>query len=209
MVVFDQADCFTKAVNTAILMNTVAHYIINKHVKSLDFKCGIGIDYGKMLVAKAGAIRRGEETEFYRSLVWLGRPANIASRLTDIANKSIASTSPGKVSEGHHYAILNDKWGWYDYDFASFVSHFKPTYSPSIRHDSEYFRTFIVTKPTSTTTHYPAILMTDSVYEGFKAANPTDLSIKGGWWTTQSVDIPEYAGRVYGGGVYFSTVDQI
>lgn len=99
MVVFDSDDCFKNSVNTAILMNTVCKYILNKHIKAVDFSAGIGIDHGKMLVTKAGAIRQGSEKEFYRSLVWLGSPANVASRLTDAANKKETYTVPG-VSEG-------------------------------------------------------------------------------------------------------------
>jgi hypothetical protein len=41
-------------------MNTIAHKIVNRHVNALDSKCGIGIDYGTMLVTKAGANRRND-----------------------------------------------------------------------------------------------------------------------------------------------------
>lgn len=87
MVVFNSDSCFTSAVNTAILMNTIADRIINKHFKNNEVKCGIGIDYGKMLVSKVGTIKQGNENSQYKSLVWLGNAANIASKLTDAANK--------------------------------------------------------------------------------------------------------------------------
>jgi adenylate cyclase len=87
MVIFDRENCFTNAVNCAIAMNTVSQYIINKHFKANEVTCGIGIDAGKMLATKAGVRRHGVEQSNYRSLVWLGRPANIASKLTDLANK--------------------------------------------------------------------------------------------------------------------------
>ena len=89
MVVFDSDDCFTNAVNTAVLMNTIATRIIDKHFKNNEVKCGIGIDYGKMLVTKVGTIKQGKENSQYKSLVWLGNAANIASKLTDVANKPI------------------------------------------------------------------------------------------------------------------------
>jgi len=97
MVVFDQEDCFRNAIDTAILMNTVGKHILNKRITSTHFKCGIGIDHGKMLITKAGSIRQGAEKEFSRSLVWLGKPANIASRLTDIAFKTESYSLPGSA----------------------------------------------------------------------------------------------------------------
>lgn len=87
MVVFNSDNCFKNAVDTAILMNTIASRIINKHFKNNEVKCGIGIDYGKMLVTKVGTIKQGSENSQYKSLVWLGNAANIASKLTDTANK--------------------------------------------------------------------------------------------------------------------------
>jgi class 3 adenylate cyclase len=87
MVLFDARDCFENAVNCAIAMNTISEYIINKHFKANEVKFGIGIDYGKMLATKTGIRRHGQEQANYRNLVWLGRPANVASKLTDVANK--------------------------------------------------------------------------------------------------------------------------
>jgi adenylate cyclase len=92
MVVFPPKDCFTKAVDCAILMNTISSKIINKHFTLNEFKCGIGIDYGDMLVLKTGVAKQGKELATYKNLVWIGKPANIASRLTDVANKTIQET---------------------------------------------------------------------------------------------------------------------
>jgi class 3 adenylate cyclase len=88
MVIFDKEDAFINAVNCAIAMNTISQHVINTHFKANEVKCGIGIDSGKMLATKTGIRRHGDEQANYKSLVWLGRPANIASKLTDIANKS-------------------------------------------------------------------------------------------------------------------------
>jgi adenylate cyclase len=87
MVIFDRDKCFTNAVSCAIAMNSVATYIINKRFKANEVECGIGIDFGRMLATKTGVRRHGVEQANYRSLVWLGRPANTASKLTDLANK--------------------------------------------------------------------------------------------------------------------------
>lgn len=87
MVVFDRTDAFTNSVHCAIAMNTVSTYLINRHFRANEVVCGIGIDAGNMLVTKTGIRRNGIEQANYRNLVWLGRPAHIASKLTDIANK--------------------------------------------------------------------------------------------------------------------------
>ncbi|MEW5926957.1 MAG: adenylate/guanylate cyclase domain-containing protein [Gemmatimonadota bacterium] len=204
MVVFDQENCFENAVDTAILMNTISKHILNNRIKALDFRCGIGIDYGQMLITKAGAIRRGAETEFYRSLVWLGRPANTASRLTDLAHKTETSYLPG-VAEGHHYPVT-DKWGWYDYTYEQFLERLEITYSPQLRHKEPYFKTFF-TKSIGPYKHtHPAILMSGVVHAGFVDARPSDSSIQQGWWRRQDIKVKDYAGDVYGGDVVFSAV---
>lgn len=98
MVLFDVEDCFANAVHCAIAMNTVAQHIINKHFKANEVRFGIGIDHGRMLVTKAGIRRHGSEQGNYKSLVWLGRPANVASKLTDAANKPAEYEMVEKVS---------------------------------------------------------------------------------------------------------------
>lgn len=94
MVVFDKEsggkDCFTNAVNTAYLMNSIVGKVIRPYFEkrySKSVQCGIGIDYGRMLVTKVGTISRTEDHGNYKDLVWLGKPANVASKLTDQANK--------------------------------------------------------------------------------------------------------------------------
>jgi adenylate cyclase len=98
MVLFDVEDCFANAVHCAIAMNTVAQHIINKHFKANEVRFGIGIDHGRMLVTKAGIRRHGSEQGNYKNLVWLGRPANVASKLTDAANKPTEYEMVEKVS---------------------------------------------------------------------------------------------------------------
>lgn len=99
MAVFDRPNCFVAAARTAALCNTVAHRVLAPRVAALGegfvFRCGIGIDHGTMLVTKAGKPRRAGEREFYRSLVWMGRPANVASKLTDLANKAATGGARG------------------------------------------------------------------------------------------------------------------
>jgi adenylate cyclase len=201
MVIFDAENCFTNAVNTAILMNSVSKHLLDKHFAHDEIKCGIGIDYGKMLASKAGIIKRGTENTAYKSIVWLGRPANIASKLTDRANRTTSTARP-IVIEGHYYRYLKD-WGWYEVDTADFLDKLEKTSSPVLRHPSENFKTFIRSSRTTSQTSKP-ILMTEPVFKGYKGANPKDPSVTNSWWKPQSVYVPGYSNQIYGGDVVFT-----
>ena len=52
-----------------------------------SFRCGIGIHHGMMNVIKVGLETHSDENNDYKNLVWIGEPANLASRLTDMAGK--------------------------------------------------------------------------------------------------------------------------
>lgn len=201
MVLFDKEDCFTNAVNTAILMNSVSQYILNKHFTYGEVKCGVGIDYGRMLASKAGIIKKGAENTANRSIVWLGRPANIASKLTDVANKTTAA-SRYMVHEGFYYRYI-EEWTWIDTEMPDFLNKLEETFSPVLKHPNENFASFFLT--TNTARHStPPVLMTEPVFDGFKRKNPNVQSLREGWWHTQSVSVPGYDGRVYGGNVWFT-----
>lgn len=209
MVVFDQADCFENAVNTAILMNTVCKHILNKRIKGFDFEAGIGIDHGEMLITKSGAIKKGEEKEFYRSLVWLGKPANVASRLTDLANKSWEFKGDKVVSEMHTYNHLANPQ-WYDFSMEHFLtSRIESTYSQYLKHKDASFSSYIIKSgATYNGTHSP-ILMTRAVYDGFKAACPNDNAVKNNWFKEKLIYVKDYDGKTFGGDVIFSAVNDL
>lgn len=201
MVVFDRADCFKKATDTAILMNTVSQYILNKRIVSIDFKCGVGIDFGKMLVTKSGAIRHGAEKEFYRSLVWLGRPANTASRLTDLAFKTESWQTP-TVRQGLHYPLTN-QWIWLDKTQEAFIDSLVPTFSRSLLHKEEYFNTFYTTVENHSRSH-PPILMTESVVRGLESTHPDLDYVKQKLFKKKDLQVRDFDGSVFGGDVTFT-----
>ena len=91
MVVFEPKDCFVNAINCAAVMHSVATRILAKHIAIEDFKIGIGIDFGEMLVLKTGIRKKHKEQSEYKSLVWVGDAANTASQLCDFANKNYSS----------------------------------------------------------------------------------------------------------------------
>lgn len=87
MVVFDKDNCCENAVRCA---GSILFFCKNKMGKTLPgdtFRCGIGIHYGTMNVIKVGLEKHSDESNDYKNLVWIGEPANLASRLTDMAGK--------------------------------------------------------------------------------------------------------------------------
>jgi len=205
MVLFDQADAFSNAVDCAILMNSVSKYIINKHFKSGEVTCGIGIDAGKMLVTKTGIRKNGADLYNYRNLVWLGKPANIASKLTDVANKPGETILLDKVNYARQAYSTTSTAGWYWTEVypLEFLKKLKMDYSTdSIRHEDPSFRSFFTTlevhKVRETT---PAILMSQRVWKGLSEACPADDRVTKGWFTAIKVDLPGGSQTVYGGNV--------
>ncbi|WP_175623991.1 adenylate/guanylate cyclase domain-containing protein [Pseudocolwellia agarivorans] len=206
MVVFDQDDCFKKSIDTATLMNSVCKYILNKRIKSTDFKCGIGIDYGKMLITKGGAIRQGAEKEFYRSLVWLGKPANIASRLTDLANKTEFSQTPA-IHQGNYYPYIKD-WHWQSKPYEQFIDDLESTSSRMLKHKDGHFYTFFKTTISHSKSYSP-ILITKAVFDGLKRDCPQSPYIDKNLFSKKDVSVRDYYGDVYGGDAFFPEVKDI
>ncbi|MEZ9060435.1 adenylate/guanylate cyclase domain-containing protein [Vibrio pelagius] len=207
MVVFDKQDCYTNAVDTAILMNTVCEHILNKRISSFEFSAGIGIDHGEMLITKSGAIKQGDEKEFYRTLVWLGKPANVASRLTDLANKEVNTSEQG-VREGLYFPLTN-VWNWQDRTYEEFLNSLETTHSPKLIHNEEYFSSFYLTTINHHRRVNSPILMTENVYKGYKAARPNSKEVKNGWFSEIRLDVRDYQGKVFGGNVYKKAVEDI
>lgn len=204
MVMFDTQDCFVNAVETAISMNSVAKYVVNKHFKANEVECGIGIDHGPMMATKTGVIRHGREQHNYRNLVWLGRPANVASKLTDISNKPgewatqpvvhVARSIPGKSD-----------LAWQDETLETFVGHFEQKsylFPRSWNIKDNFIASFFATsRRVKTRTATPAILMTKAVYDGYKAAKPQAPGIVNRWWHKVEVEVPGNRQPIYGGDV--------
>lgn len=225
MVVFDEENCFTNAVHTAILLNSVGKYIINKHFSNNEVIFGIGIDYGEMLVSKGGIRKNGENNAPYKSLVWLGRPANVASKLTDLAHKNVDIEK--KTTEDSL-----DVMTWYEIEGMEYETYFSEmTYSefykeevkryPEIKFriaegEKPYFvyHSEVINKIYTPATansrklekiNTPPILMTEEVFKSYKQANENDKSIKESYWRLQDENL--YKGyRIYGGDVYYTDI---
>lgn len=204
MVVFDVEDAFKSAVHCAIAMNSAAQYVINKHFKSGEVLCGIGIDAGNMLVTKTGIQRRGVEQVAYRNLVWLGRPANVASKLTDLANKPQKTVEVPAISTGTVNAL--GQWRWETRTANEFVRRLKPRLGqPFLEDPTPNLGAYVITTKTIVVEpKTPAILMTEAVWSGFKAALPDAPEVKQGWIKPVSgLQVAGYDKTVYGGDVIY------
>ncbi len=217
IVVFPSENCFTNAVDCAISISH-SQKVMNKVFNNVDIKYGIGIDYGEMKVIKVGLRRQGTENSDNKNLVWVGYPANIASRLTDVANKEIEMVE------------IN----YYPYNFVNFLSKIRPNllmgngyseprenkiYSdnPTTKIQTlEEFGKLIDYSNVSGITYskgklinfkkfnvkYKSILMTESVYNGFKSENPDRKSIKGSFWEQkQKHNIKNVTSSIYEGNI--------
>jgi adenylate cyclase len=204
MVIFDCDDAFRKAVDCAILMNSAAQFVINKHFIRNEVKCGIGIDAGKMLVTKTGFRRRGIEQHNYKNLVWLGRPANVASKLTDIANKPSEGIECSMVRVAYQSAFSAD-WNWVNVWPSQFASDVQHSLLGGMTHSNPNYQShFMTTQYVETRAATKPILMTEPVYRGLKSAHPNVDYVKAGWFKKVVVEVPGYSGAVYGGDVTFN-----
>ena len=216
MIVFPTKDCYTNAVDCAISINHIAQFVIKKHFSAVDFKCGIGIDFGELRVIKVGIQRNGMENGENKGLVWVGYPANIASRLTDVANKKVEET---------YYEVTRNQLAFKSkfkfsssYGGTSFYNPKAPRYLTTIEKiemTPEEFANSISQNITGElyttggklikfdrkvrTISYPNILMTDAVYNGFKAANPHRKDILNNYWLEQKHNVKNVNRKVYGG----------
>ena len=203
MVLFEPPKCFENAIDTAELMNSVCRYVINKHFVHNEVEFGIGIDYGRMLATKTGIRRHGLAQPSYRSLVWLGRPANIASKLTDNANKPSATSTVTMVNVAYNYG---GSLSYVEEAPHTFIQKF--THNPQsglMIHSNPAFHSFWpVTREYVQRPATPTILMTKSVYDGFRRVRPDAVELRNKWFLPVAIDIPDYDEQVYGGEVIYT-----
>lgn len=231
MVVFDEDNCFINAINMATLMHTISHNIIDKYFTNDEFSCGIGLDYGEMLVVKTGTVKKGDENQFYKSFVWLGKPANLASKLTDIANKKLESEVvdityiyrefnmlaylasqrvlpigllPGK-NASPIYGPPKEKTE--TISALEFARNIKLNESGSIRYKDTHELVRWQAKLQANTN--PPILMTEEVYQGLVTNNLGSSYIKGELIREHPLaSVEGYSKKIYGGRPYFPSVNE-
>jgi hypothetical protein len=160
-----------------------------------------------MLATKTGIRRKGSEQSNYRNLVWLGRPANIASKLTDLANKPEDSFTYTKVNASFIPStgpgILSGDWGYREISAGDFVSQLDVELHTGklVHRDPAFLDMFTIEKTFVRTPKTHAILMTEAVWDGYKAACPTSNVVTEPLFRPITLELPAYTGKVYGGNV--------
>jgi adenylate cyclase len=205
MVLFNEADCYTNAVDTAILINSVCQYVLNKYFVHNEVTFGIGIDHGTMLATKTGIRRHGSAQQSYRSLVWLGRPANIASKLTDNANKPAENIVLDKVRVTYRDGLFGGL-RYADQYANEFLKQFRFNVLTNtwVHQDPSYVTFQMIEESCTLKIKTPPILMSKQIYDGFRAARPDSPCLLNGWFEKIVAKIPEYTGEVYGGDVIYT-----
>lgn len=224
MVVFPSANCFKNAVHCAITINHLCSKNINPKFKGVHFKCGIGIDYGELKVIKVGTPKQGTEQNENRGLVWTGYPANLASRLCDTANKDITQDFYLVKRNPFNLAKLVGLR-----DFPPIIPGSPPislgslpTYSDKIETTEmtpEKFASSIIISSTGSLSmlggrfisfekktrkiDYPAILISKTVYNGYKAEVPLSKDILNKWWEKETFRVNDVSDDVYGANLFW------
>lgn len=184
MIVFPVDNCFKNAVDCAVSINHIANHIIRKKIN--EFKVGIGIDYGNMKVYKVGLPQSNEENVSNKNFVWIGEPANFASRLTDIANKpkknKFRLTTIRKLfSSGS--------------DSKKEILDAEQLAEKLLQLPSEGIHEINVDKLSADS--YDAILITEDVYNGLKKQDPNRNSLKKNLWNLVDGDFRGVTKNVY------------
>ena len=226
MVIFPEQECIKRAVNCAISINHIANELINSTFKGVNFKCGIGIDYGQMRVIKVGIDKRDGEKPENRNLIWVGYPANYASRLTDVANKKIEeefvqvtykplnigkflrnigqTNFPSTRPPTSLLDLLNKKEEPDYLDEKTITVKKSEFYNELSRHslgsnELRFSKGIVVSHQELKIDHkFPSILVTEKVYKEFKKLNPKDKSVINNWWELIQKSIDEIQESVYG-----------
>ena len=204
MVVFPEDDCYTKAVNCAITINHIAKRI-NEIFDNVDFKCGIGIDYGTMHVMKVGLIKKGAENDDNKGLVWVGYPANFASRLTDSANKEFKDIVYAVDADFYEYNYFNSGYfgrssGWCRKTKELTADELSDSLIVDAygRITSKSFVNQRSIERKEKTYKYNPILISDNVYNAYKRLHPHANSIVNGWWHKETRKIRDISFDVWG-----------
>lgn len=213
MVVFPPEDCFKKAVFCAITINHIAT-LINKKFENFEFKCGIGIDYGKLSVMKVGIQKKGAENDDNKGLVWVGYPANFASRLTDCANKEFTDVVYKVDGQFYEYNYFSSPYfgrpsGWYrktkeftEEEFASNITYSSFGQSLSFKPCTQIYS---IDKEEKKYT-YNSILLSDKVYQEYAKAVPkvNDITEDRLKWKKQERKIRDIDFDVWGNNLVWS-----
>ena len=214
MIVFPQDHCCTKAVNCAITINHIAT-LIDKKIDNLEFKCGIGIDYGRMRVMKVGLVTKGAENDDNKGLVWVGYPANFASRLTDCANKEFTDIVYQVDAKFYYFNPLGSQSliapqpsGWIQQIKTLTAEELASSLDVTVVGYKTALTALKCLEPKSIKRiekkyTYKPILVSEKVFDGYKRENPNANSIQNNWWHIQEREIRDIDFNVWGADLHW------
>lgn len=101
--------------------------ILNKKI-STPLKCGVGIDYGSVLITKVG---KGRSTE-NNDLIWVGQACNYAAHLSNESSNSIiiSNRTYGRLNDSRKLSNGNNMWNSKKLTLKNnrFISSYETTY---------------------------------------------------------------------------------
>jgi len=202
MVVFPEENCYQNAVDCAITINHIAQYVINPQVKNHDFTCGIGVDYGKMRCIKVGVEKHGTENTDNKNLVWIGRPANMASRLCDNANKEVQLYKVIHTVYEPRLDLLQPQSIYGNLERKVKTDTLTAEQITEVITKHGYNSIASVEKEGKPVKRNP-ILVSKDVYDGFRKACPNCNSVKNNWWKIDNRHIRDVSFTVYGADLHW------
>ena len=172
MGVFPSLDCFNNSISAAITINHITNNVLSKYFKEEPIKCGVGVDHGTMRVFKTG-VRRGNDRNASKSLVWLGRPANVASKLADLSNKPYHYFNVTFLTTSLLSQLLGNTSGNPStYETVGKIPESDFTANISMQRDkSPLYKGKTVKEFVRKQDNMPAILFTEEVYNGLLKEN--------------------------------------
>lgn len=206
MVVFPVSNCFVNAVNCAITINHISQ-MINEVFRNVNFHCGIGVDYGEMRVIKVGIERKGEENAENKGLVWVGKPANLASRLTDFAGKTVEDEFYNVTGDFYYYdplgimsLLCKPRNGWFKESrklTAEQLAH--ELYYSSGNGLNIHIHNISSFERISEKYEYKPILISDKVYREYIEQNPQESK----YWKQETREIKDITYKVWGADLHW------
>ena len=107
----DSKNACEKAVCCAVTMNTLLDYVVNKRLKDIGYNtiaCRYGIDYGRIVIKRAGI--RGDGNN---ELLYIGKATNLAVKNSNFAyDKQIIISQKVFEMLSSHYKDWNKGWEW-------------------------------------------------------------------------------------------------
>lgn len=211
MVVFPENNCFTNAIDCAITINH-ATTIIRDVFTYVDFHCGIGVDYGEMRVLKVGIERKGNENQENKNLVWVGEPANSASRLTDVANKEFKDTKYVITGEFYHYDPLGVSTSFFLKPPTGWIKETRTMTSEEVANSLSFSqdgklnfsgRNISAFKKEEVVYKYNPILVSEEVYANYEKEHSQRIDIQKKLWEKETRKIKDISYNVWGADLHW------